>query len=228
MRIYFIFLCLLFVNLAHAQEFSYPVVKPKGNSFGEFFPKSWTILDSATGDLNKDKLNDAAIVLQYKDTVAIPDGYGDSVVAQPRVLIILFRDSSGGYKLVEQSNTFILVIDNPYSTDPYEDVMIERGVLKIRFQLFGTSITNASYAFRYQQGEFVLIGADKFSVNRADLEFENYSFNFLTKKRSLDTGNEDKGTKNKTQWKPINIPQLKTLKTFRQPMTWEVEEYIYL
>ena len=44
----------------------------------------------------------------------------------------------------------------------------------------------------------------------------------MTKKRVLTKGNDDKGTK-KTTLKSLNIATLKTLKTFTEPFTWEVE-----
>ena len=75
-------------------------------------------------------------------------------------------------------------------------------------------VTNSAYKFRYQQHQFVLIGADNFSFHRATQDFEDYSYNFLTKKRVLTKGNDDKGTK-KTPLKSLNIATLK-LRLLRQ------------
>jgi hypothetical protein len=88
-------------------------------------------------------------------------------------------------------------------------------------------VTNAVYKFRYQQEQFVLIGADHSSFHRATHDFEDYSYNFLTKKRVWIKGNDNKGTK-KTTWKSLNVPALKTLKNFSEPFTWEVETNVYL
>ena len=41
-------------------------------------PISWTILDSAYGDLNKDGIKDAAIILQHKDSVSVINGLQDT------------------------------------------------------------------------------------------------------------------------------------------------------
>ena len=115
--------------------------------------------------------------------------------------------------------------------DPYQEMTINNGILVVRFHLFYNMgswyVTNAVYKFRYQQGQFVLIGADNSSFHRATHDFEDYSYNFLTKKRALTKGNDNKGTK-KTTWKSLNISQLKTLKTFVEPFTWEVEADLYL
>lgn len=61
----------------------------------------------------------------------------------------------------------------------------------------------------------------------ATMDFEQYSYNFLTKKRSFTKGNDEKGIK-KTTWKLLNISPLKTLKNFAEPFTWKVETGVYL
>ena len=115
--------------------------------------------------------------------------------------------------------------------NPYQGLAINNGILEIRFHLFYSIgswyVTNVVYKFRYQQSHLVLIGADNSSFHRATHDFEDYSYNFLTKKRALTKGNENTGTK-KTTWKSLNILQLKTLKTFSEPFTWEVETDFYL
>ena len=51
--------------------------------------------------------------------------------------------------------------------DPYQEMAIKNGVLEIKFHLFYNMgswyVTNSAYKFRYQQHQFVLIGADNFS-----------------------------------------------------------------
>ena len=81
--------------------------------------------------------------------------------------------------------------------------------------------------FHDWQGHFTLIGADNFSFHRATHDYEKYSYNFITKKRSLTKGNDNIG-KEKTTWGKVNIQELKTLKDFIEPFTWEVEKDIYL
>jgi hypothetical protein len=82
-------------------------------------------------------------------------------------------------------------------------------------------------SFVINKDSFVLIGADNSSFHRATHDYENYSYNFLTKKRTLTKGNDNNG-KEKTTWKTVKISTLKTLKTFAEPFTWEVEKDIYL
>ena len=234
MRSFLILIVALLLNFCYGQEFSYPSINQTGKTVQDFVPAGWTILDTATGDLNRDKLNDVAIILQYKDSVTIvgPHDVEDTVVTQPRMLIIVFKNSANNkFYLAEKTNSFILNHDNPTMEDPYAGLTIHKGVLQIDFHIFHNMgswyITNASYKFRFQNNQFELIGAEYSSMHRATHDFENYSYNFLTKKRSLIKGNDNKGTK-KTHWKPVKIATLKTLKTFKQPFTWEVEKDFYL
>jgi hypothetical protein len=222
----------IYLGFSYGQDFSYPSINATGQRIIDFVPTGWTILDSAYGDLNKDGIKDAAIIIQHKDSLSLVNSLEDTVLTQPRMLLILFKKpAENSYELTEQSNSFILKHDNPTMDDPYQELTINNGILEVKFHLFYNMgswyVTNAVYKFRYKQGQFVLIGADNSSFHRATHDFEDYSYNFLTKKRALTKGNDNKGTK-KTDWKPLNISTLKTLKTFKEPFTWEVEPDIYL
>lgn len=232
MRHLLTFILTICFGVAFGQDFAYPSIKSTGQNISDFVPTGWTILDSAYGDLNKDGTKDVAIIIQHIDSILLVNSLEDTVLTQPRILLILFRKPADkSYELIEQSNSFILKHDNPTMDDPYQEMTINNGILVVRFHLFYNMgswyVTNAVYKFRYQQGQFVLIGADNSSFHRATHDFEDYSYNFLTKKRALTKGNDNKGTK-KTTWKSLNISQLKTLKTFVEPFTWEVEADLYL
>jgi hypothetical protein len=234
---------LLQLSLVFGQDFSYPTIKNEGETITNFIPKGWTVRDSASGDLNNDNNKDYAVILQRKDSVTIlkeEDDFTDTIITQPRILIILFRNnSSNKYQLVEQSNSFILNHDNPTMEDPYKSMKIEKGILQINFYLFYNMgswlVTNTSYKFRYQHNAFVLIGAENYNFHRTTLDYENYSFNFLTNNWSVTKGNSnsDKGNdhseeKQKCERYILELTELKTFKTFKQPYTWEVINGVYL
>lgn len=224
-------LTFLFVS-SYGQDFFYPTVSKSGESINDFVPAGWTILDSIKGDLNKDYIDDAVIILQHEESVTLINTDGDTTLTQPRILLILIKDTvSNSFKLTDRSNSFILKHDNPAMEDPYQGLAINKGVLEITFNIFYNMgswyVTNASYKFRYQQGEFVLIGADNYSFHRATHDFEDYSYNFLTRKRILTKGNDNNGTKKSTS-KTLSLSTLKTLKTFKEPFTWEVEKDVVL
>lgn len=235
MRYYLLLGLLLSVGCSFGQAFSYPTIQQKGTSLRDFVPAGWIARDSATGDLNKDFLHDYAVVLQHRDSVSLVKKDGDMeevVVTQPRMLLLLFRNpADGSLTLVEQSRSFILNHDNPDMDDPYAGLNIRNGVLEIKFHLFYNMgswyVNSATYKFRYQQGQFVLIGADNWSFHRASHNAEAYSYNFLTRKRLLTKENGETGKKT-SEWKPLPLRALKTLKSFREPYSWEVEKDVYL
>lgn len=223
---------LLTFGIAFGQDFSYPSINNQGKDINIFIPNGWTLLDSTKGDLNKDNHKDLVLIVQHRDSVTILNNDNDTVLTQPRILIILFyNQTTNQYQLVEKSNSFILNHDNPNMEEPYQDISIYNGILKIDFQIFmnmgGWGMSNNSYKFRYQDNQFVLIGADYNSVNRGSGETEDRSYNFLTKKVKVATGTIE-SDKQKTVWRTIDLNELKTIKSFKQPFTWEVEKYTYL
>jgi hypothetical protein len=227
MRLLLTIIFLLPFGFAFGQDFSYPNLDKLGADINSFVPNGWTLLDSARGDLNKDHYNDLALIIQNKDFY-----FNDTVLTQPRILIVLlYNQTTSQYQLVEQSNSLILNHDNSNMDDPYQDISIDKGVLKIDFQIFmnmgAWGMSNNSYKFRYRDNEFVLIGADYNSVNRASGETEDRTYNFLTKKVKVAKGTIE-SDKQKIVWRSINLKELKTIKTFKQPFTWEVEKGKYL
>jgi hypothetical protein len=210
---------------ANIRTFSYPELPAYGKSIDDFTPAGWEVLASDSGDLDNNKSTDIAVVLQHSDSIPV-----DGALTQPRVLAIVFKDSKNNrYNLIEQSNTFILKHDNQGMDDPFTGISIEKGILQISFSLFynmgSWSMTGAVYKFRYQGKEFVLIGADKNVYMRNTGNSEDYSYNFLSKKRRLIKGNgsEDSEVKDDTAWSTVEIDELKTLKTFEAPFSWEVD-----
>jgi hypothetical protein len=235
------------IGLSYGQEFSYPVIIQNGKTIRDFAPPGWTILDSAKGDLNNDKLSDEAIILQHTDHAKLPndsarrdDGRSaDTVIVKHRILIILFKNPNNRkYDLAEQNNSFIIAGSDPsladgppLMEDPYQEIKIEGGILQIKFGLsYSTGswwINNTAYKFRYQQNHFALIGANYYSANRASHEYYDYSFNFLTKRLRLEMEAGEKSTK-KVSWKSLDIGPLKTLQSFKAPFTWEIEQDVRL
>lgn len=232
MRILLTIIFLSNFGFAFGQNFSYPNINRHGKDIKNFIPNNWILLDSAQGDLNKDNHKDLVLIVQHKDSVSIINNDDDSIVTQPRILIILLYDQpSNQYQLVEKSNSFILYHDNPNMEDPYQDISINNGVLKIDFNFFmfsgGWGMYHNSYKFRLQEISFVLIGADKSYVHRATGESEDRSYNFLTKKVKVSTGTIS-SDKQKVIWRTIDLKEPKTLKTFKEPISWEVEKDFYL
>ena len=232
MRHILTFILTIYFSVAYGQDFSYPSIKATGRSIVEFVPTGWTILDSAYGDLNKDGSKDAVIVIQHNDSISLVNSLEHTVLTQPRILLLLFKNAvNNKFTLNEQSNSFILKHDNSIMDDPYQGITIDKGILNIDFHLFYNMgswySTFSTYKFRFDGKTFVLIGADISTIHRATLDYEDYSYNFLTKKRSYTKGNDQSGTKKKTL-KPFALTSLKTFKTFKEPYSWEIETDINL
>jgi len=101
----------------------------------DFIPENWKVVQQVNGDLNKDNVEDVAIVIQNtdKNNIILNKEMGvDTLDKNPRTLIILFKDAStNGYKLAVQNNSFILSHEEPEMSDPFSNIVIEKGVLKI-------------------------------------------------------------------------------------------------
>lgn len=235
MKLLFTAFFIALFGFASGQHFAYPVINKEGKGIHDFIPNGWTLLDSTQGDLNYDKRNDLVLIIQHKDSVSVitkDADYIDTVITQPRILLILFYNQTTNlYQLTEQCNRFILNHDNPNMDDPYLDISIANNILTISFHIFmnmgGWGMSTNTYKFRYQNNEFNLIGADNIYVHRATGETEDRSYNFLTKKVKIATGNIS-SEKEKISWKSIKLSKLKTFKSFQQPFTWEVEKDQYL
>lgn len=215
--VFLFFFLIAFQFHASTQTFSYPTINKTGRTLQDFTPTNWVLKDSDTGDLNGDKLDDEAFVIEYKDSVR----FDRDNIGKPRILVIIFKDSiHNNYRLVLQNNTFILsTLDEGTAgtIDPYGWVRIyKKGILDILFQFTRGC---AEYKFRYQNNSFCLIGASNNGVSGG--EYDDWDFNFLTKKAKHHTGSigDDKG---QTECIPFKLDKLKTLQEFKELMQWEV------
>jgi hypothetical protein len=228
------FLFLSIFSVSFGQQFSYPVIKKQGRIVADFVPAGWEIKDSIIGDLNNDKHEDIVVVLQQKKHITISRRKSrniEKITTKPRILLILFQKiSTNTLELQERSNTFILSQEDSQMTDPYQSMKIENEKLYFNFTIYygPSAYSMQSYTFRYQNKEFFLIGATSNYFNEATRDMSDYSFNFLAKKWSIIEGNDDTNQKQKKIWHTLNLKNLKTLKTFQEPNSWEVTKDIYL
>jgi hypothetical protein len=233
-------LLFLLCGVAVAQQYHYPVIRAAGHSLGDFIPAGWKMIGSAAGDLNGDARSDAAIVIESNDSAMevrefdVPNATPDRM--KPRILIILFRDSSADrYRLAAQNNTFILRSSEGNNFDPFVDeggITIAGRVLNIRFYGGGWDRFAVTYRFRYQDGEFTLIGADNITMDTREGDngaTETWSYNFLTKKLKITKDSfSDEKVKPRVTWRTLKIKELRTFRTFPAPFTWEIFKNVYL
>lgn len=220
----------LFLTIAAAAQSDRPQVPFRGASAAAFVPAGWQQIAQATGDLNKDGLEDRALIIENTSRdnfIANEQGLGgDTLNLNPRMLLVLFREQGKGYKLVEENTAFIPRPDDAESSclaDPLgetEKVTIRKGLLGLHFQYWyscGSWYTsNHDYLFRFQNGRFELIGFDTDEMHRASGERSHYSVNFSTGKYSHTSGGnefEDNGKKQETKWGVLKAPRKLTLRT---------------
>lgn len=208
-----------------------PRISITGNQLKDFVPAGWKIMDSSRGDLNKDNLPDLALIIENTDPrnfVANIDRMGgDTFNVNPRILLVLFKDKqAAGYTLVAQNQSFMPPPNDTVSTclaDPLgesEGLKIQGGLFELHFQYWmscGSWFTsNHSYLFRYQNGQFELIGFDSNEFHRSSGEMSDVSINFSTRKLSHTTGGnmfEETTKKPTTTWKKFSLSKMMTLKS---------------
>jgi hypothetical protein len=199
--------------------------KGKEGAVQSFVPKGWKIIATTKGDLNKDGAEDIAIVIEdtKKANFKKNTGMGSPELnLNPRQLLILFKNKgTDAYSLIAKADSFIPEAndeENPCLADPLlesGDVTINKGLLVVEFNYWyscgSSGVSHKTYTFRFQDNVFMLIGYDSSDFNRFSGEIGNISINFLTKKKSITSGENEFGegdAKPKVVWKAITIDKL--------------------
>jgi hypothetical protein len=189
----------------------------------DFIPKGYVIhkyeggissggWDEIKGDLNKDGLEDIVLIIKGTDKSKIikDEDRGE-----------LDRNRRGILVLLKKGNSYVLASKNYdcFSSEnedggvyfaPELEVEIKKGNLYISYGhgRYG----NWSYTFRYENGNFELIGYDSYSSRGPVPQFQ-VSINFLTKKKltmdNLNKDDEDDSNVNyRDSWKKITSKKL--------------------
>jgi hypothetical protein len=210
-----------------SERFVYPSINKYGKALSDFSPKNWEITDTISGDLNKDGANDFALVLGYRDSIKISDGY-----KFPRILLIVFKVGDQ-YELKLQHNTLLefektegcgCTIDDPGSIEIYN------GVLKLHFKwnIRGAG-TLIQYAVRYQSNDFYLIGATCTSGYRASKSISD--FNFSMGRYIYDETDDEAGFGGKysKKHKKGKLPTrtLKKITEIKRSEYWSLSDFIH-
>ena len=208
------------------------------NALNDFIPEGWKILKKVNGDLNKDGLDDYAIVLQGTDKSNMQSDEYMEIDSNPRELVILFgKEKANCYDLAVRSSTFIPAHEEMHMDDPFEEMAITNGTLHLDYRIWysmGSWYTSTyTYIWRFQDDDFKLIGANSSEFHRASGEATDVSINFSTNKCSITKYNmfesdEEVEYETSEEWKDLNLKELKTFKTFQKPWSWEVIEGVYI
>ena len=211
----------------------------KAKTIDDFIPKGWKRISSTNGDLNKDKLEDAAIVIEKEDKKNIKknDSLGpDYLNLNPRILLVLFKQKDGTYTLVSKNDKGFIQSENdeenPTLMDTLTGISIKNDILRINFSYFLSAgsweASEAIFTFRFQNNRFELIGFDNISFMRNSGEQEEFSINFSTNKIKTTTGGnmfDEKLNKPKEKWKNVNIKRKYTLDEMSDNIMEEIVNY---
>ena len=161
-------------------------LKQEGASVDELVPEGWEYIE-ALGDLDNDGIKDVALIAtpDFKEHLTVrDDGYVYNF-NQP-IVAIYVGTPQGGYRLWKKYDAMLRIRDEYCSIDRTLEIT-DRHVLRISTEDFcsagsyGTS--QDTYSYRYQNGDFFLIGMEEVSLQRNTGEKETVSENYLTWKR---------------------------------------------
>lgn len=198
-----------------AQVDKQPQLAEKGRNIEEIVPKGWEE-QHVIGDLNKDGIKDIVLVALPNNPAHIKtreDGYQYNF--NPKLLAIYFGSSSGVYKRFKVWDKALPARADEYADCEADLSITPKGALDITVSFWTSMGTadagNTTYRYRFQSGDFYLIGQEYTSFSRMTGKGETVSINYLTGDQITTTGNimENKGLKTrKTKLKKEPLARL--------------------
>jgi hypothetical protein len=149
-----IFIILFFCSLSFysfSQKTLKELLPQKGKTINSFIPKGWIKLHSSAGDFNNDGIKDVAVVL-------IDSGYEKITGDGNRSLIILKGARTGYFLSSHCDSAFLCFGCGGVHGDPFESLRFDDGRLILKHIVGSAYRSELTTRFRYQDGEWVLIG----------------------------------------------------------------------
>lgn len=226
---YLLILLIFCAKISFAQSFYYPVLNKQAKNLEAIIPEKWKVIDTAYGDLNGDKVEDLAFVLEYNLPVNERRAYGDNEsdlikeFQRPRVLAVYFKDRKGGkYIFAMQNNNFMLRANEGGALgDPLKNINIVNNRLILAFEGGANWRWKLNYEFKYTNKDWNLVNANNFYYNASSGEMTDRQYNFLDRKLRMVFGNVA-NTTNEVREETLIFGSFKNLTTFKKPWTWEI------
>jgi len=139
-------------------------------------PVGYSLIKSVVGDLDKDSINELVAAFNTRPAnVASTDNV-------PRMLVI-YKNDGRGWIPWKQSKTALLGSQDggPMWGDPFEGIEIKKGLLIIYHFMGGGTKCSLTDRYRFQDGEFYLIGYTNHSGSPCE-SWETIDFNLSTGK----------------------------------------------
>ncbi|UKS26601.1 hypothetical protein LOZ80_34660 [Paenibacillus sp. HWE-109] len=161
------------LNGQYSKELNASSGRKDVTSLKNLIPDGWTILEKSkgqpvkvTGDLNKDGVDDVAVVIEEEKS--------KQNEVPPRALLIAFGNGNNQFSLSIIADKAILKADKGgVCGDPLDGISIDRGSLLISFYGGSNDRWYAKYRFRFQDNDWYLIGATLGSYNTGKTTQEN-------------------------------------------------------
>lgn len=200
----------------------------EGKQPADFVGKKYKLISTNYGDLNGDGRKDMVLVTEEINPNNIKKGEGYDSSREfnynPRTLLVMFQDAKGIYHLEPSSiNSQLIPPENDAESPNFivdSAVEIKNNQLIISFRTMMSmgswGATNSSFRFRYQNDQFVLIGADTLEFMRNSGVGSEDSYNYLTNVHKhtenlvIIDSEENEGLKPKVTTSKIN-PKIKKL-----------------
>lgn len=167
----------LVLSVAAQAEVKVPSFPKTGKTLNDFVPSGWKVLKKTEGDLNKDNLPDLAVILASN----VEDTNSDDAMDAPRPLLILFKQADGSLLLSAVQPAIVMCKQcGGVFGDPLEDFTIERGTVVLKHYGGSNDKWGSTYRFRFQDGDWFLIGKLVFNHNGISGEHHEKDENLLT------------------------------------------------
>lgn len=157
-----------------------PTVELKKNPM-DYIPKGMVLFDKVSGDLNKDGIPDLVLMIKGTDkSKFVQDEYRGELDRNRRGILVLFKHKDG-YELVSK-NADCFSSENEdggvyYAPELSLDIRKGKLYVEYRHGRYGYW----TYTFRFQNGDFELIGYDSTSTYGPIIKSDK-SINFSTKR----------------------------------------------
>ncbi len=203
----------------------------QGKNISDFLPKGYVVFEKINGDLNKDGIEDSAIIVKAteKDSI-IKNRFGDVVDRNRRGIIVLFNMKDHYDLVVKNNNCFSSENeDGGVYFSPELSIEIKNG--NLYFHYAAGRYGYWEYTFRFQNSDFELIGynsGDRSSFESDYVTFDETSVNFMTKKKLVKKVikvNVDGKEVYKETWENINANTLTKLSEIKDFDELEMDKY---
>lgn len=186
----FIMLCQETSSFANPPSLVFPTV---GNTITDFVPHGWFLKDKIEGDLNKDGLMDTALIIDEQVFADDP--------APQRALVVLFSKNGAWSFSASNDQLVFCATCGGMLGDPLQKLAIDRGVLVI--ELYGGSRDRwgMTYRFRWQNGNWYLIGYTHLTADTIELTSRISDFNWSTGAIEITSTQGEKSTKKRANKK---------------------------